>query len=51
VDVKTFHGFAADQVISALQKEIHRENTENAMMLAYEMIISGPAMETIFGSG
>ena len=27
VDVKTFHGFAADHVISALQKEIRRGHT------------------------
>ena len=43
VDVRTFHGFAADQVISALQKEIRRGNTENAVLLAYEMLLtSGP---------
>ncbi len=45
VEVKTFNGFPADQVISALQKEIRRGNTENAALLAYEMILTSPAME------
>ena len=45
VDVKTFNGFQADHVISALQKEIRRGNTENAALLAYEMIITSPALE------
>lgn len=45
VDIKTYHGLSADQVISALQKEIRRGNTENAVLLAYEMCISSPAME------
>jgi len=45
VDVKTFHGFAADHIISALQKEIRRGNTENAALLAYEMILTSPALE------
>ncbi len=45
VDVKTYHGFAADHVISALQKEIRRGHTENAALLAYEMILTSPAME------
>ena len=45
VDVKTFHGFQADHVISALQKEIRRANTENAALLAYEMILTSPALE------
>jgi len=45
VDVKTFHGFQADHVISALQKEIRRGNRENAALLAYEMIITSPALE------
>ena len=35
VNVKTFNGFQADHVISALQKEIRRGNTENAALLAY----------------
>ena len=45
VDAKTYHGFQADHVISALQKEIRRGNTENAALLAYEMIITSPALE------
>jgi replication-associated recombination protein RarA len=45
VDVRTYHGFAADQVISALQKEIRRGHTENASLLAYEMILTSPALE------
>jgi replication-associated recombination protein RarA len=45
VDVRTRHGLAADQVISALQKEIRRGNTENAAMLAYEMATTSPELE------
>lgn len=45
VDVKTYHGYPADHIISALQKEIRRGNTENAALLAYEMVITSPAME------
>ena len=45
VDVRTTHGLPADQVISALQKEIRRGNTENAVLLAYEMVLTSPAME------
>ncbi len=45
VDVKTFHGFAADLVISALQKEIRRNHAENACLLAYEFVMTSPAME------
>jgi replication-associated recombination protein RarA len=45
VNVKTRHGLPADEVISALQKEIRRGNTENAVLLAYEMSITSPALE------
>jgi ATPase related to the helicase subunit of the Holliday junction resolvase len=45
VNVKTFNGFQADHVISALQKEIRRGNTENAALLAYEMILTSPQLE------
>ena len=45
VDVKTYRGFPADQVISALQKEIRRGHTENVVLLAYEMVLTSPAME------
>jgi replication-associated recombination protein RarA len=43
--VRTLHDLPADEVISALQKEIRRGNTENAAMLAYEMLITSPEME------
>jgi replication-associated recombination protein RarA len=45
VDVRTYHGFQGDHVISALQKEIRRGHSENAALLAYEMSITSPAME------
>jgi replication-associated recombination protein RarA len=45
VNVRTRHDFAADEVISALQKEIRRSNTENAALLAYEMATTSPEME------
>lgn len=45
VDVKTANGFSADHVISALQKEIRRGHTENAATLAYEMVLTSPALE------
>lgn len=45
VDIKTRHGFQGDEVISALQKEIRRGNTENAALLAYEMATTSPEME------
>jgi replication-associated recombination protein RarA len=43
--VRTAHDLPADEVISALQKEIRRGNTENAAILAYEMLITSPEME------
>jgi hypothetical protein len=43
VKVKTYHGFAADQVISALQKEIRRNHAENACLLAYEFVMTKPS--------
>ena len=39
--IKTKNGYVADEVISALQKEIRRGRTEDAAYWAYEMIISG----------
>lgn len=42
---RTRHDFAADEVISALQKEIRRGNTENASLLAYEMITTSAEMD------
>lgn len=43
--VKTRHGFPADLVISALQKEIRRGHTENAALLAYEMSTTSAELE------
>jgi len=43
--VQTRHGLAADEVISALQKEIRRGHAENAALLAYEMFVSSPELE------
>jgi replication-associated recombination protein RarA len=46
VDVRTRHGFPADEIISSLQKEIRRGNTENAASIAFEMATTSPEMET-----
>ncbi|MBI9045069.1 MAG: hypothetical protein JEZ06_11315 [Anaerolineaceae bacterium] len=43
--VKTINDFPADEIISALQKEVRRGNSENACLLAYEMITTSPEME------
>lgn len=43
--VRTRHDYPADEVISALQKEIRRGHTENAALLAYEMLITSPELE------
>jgi replication-associated recombination protein RarA len=43
--VRTLHDFPADELISALQKEIRRGNTENAALLAYEMLVTSPELE------
>jgi replication-associated recombination protein RarA len=43
--VMTSHDLPADEVISALQKEIRRGNTENACRLAYELISTSPELE------
>lgn len=43
--VKTVHNLAADEVISALQKEIRRGHMENACQLAYELIQTSPELE------
>lgn len=45
VGVRTHHGLAADEVISALQKEIRRGHTENAAFLAYEMCVTSAELE------
>lgn len=43
--VRTRHDLPADEVISALQKEIRRGNVENAATIAYEMISTSPELE------
>jgi replication-associated recombination protein RarA len=43
--VRTLHDFPADEIISSLQKEIRRGNTENAALLAYEMLTTSAEME------
>jgi replication-associated recombination protein RarA len=43
--VPTVHGFAADELISTLQKSIRRGLAENAALVAYEMFASGPEFE------
>lgn len=43
--VRTVHDFPADEVISSVQKEIRRGNTENAALLAYEMLTSSAELE------
>ena len=45
VNTRTYHDLPGDEVISALQKEIRRGNTDNACLLAYEMFLTSPEME------
>jgi replication-associated recombination protein RarA len=45
VKVRTKNDFPADEVISALQKEIRRGHAENAALLAYEMVLTSAEME------
>ena len=45
VGLRTWHDLAADEVISALQKEIRRGHTENAVFLAYEMFTTSEELE------
>ena len=45
VNVRTRNGFPADEVISALQKEIRRGHVENAALLAYEMLATSAELE------
>lgn len=42
---RTLHNFPADEVISALQKEIRRGHSENAALLAYEMLSTSAELE------
>ena len=41
----TENGFAADEVISALQKSLRRGLLDNALLLAFEMFITSPELE------
>jgi replication-associated recombination protein RarA len=45
VNVSTHSGLQADEVISSLQKEIRRGEVENAVKVAYEMILTSPELE------
>ncbi len=47
VGVESVHGFALDEVRSALQKAIRRGQLDNAVLLATEMFLSGPAVEDL----
>jgi replication-associated recombination protein RarA len=46
----TAHGFAADEVISALQKSLRRGWLENAILIGWEMFITSPEMEEMLWS-
>lgn len=46
----TENGFAADEVISALQKCTRRGMTRNVLLLAWEMFITSPEMEEMLWS-
>lgn len=43
--VRTLNDFQADEVISSLQKEVRRGNTENAALLACEMLLTSAELE------
>lgn len=43
--VRTRHDFPADEIISALQKEIRRGKAENAALIAYEMTTTSPELD------
>lgn len=44
-EVTTPHGFAADELISSLQKYIRRGELEQALAVAYEMSLTSEALE------
>ncbi len=48
--IRTIHDFPADEVISALQKEIRRGNLENAALLAWEMLNTSEELEEVLWS-
>lgn len=43
--VRTMNDLPADEVISTLQKEVRRGNSENAALIAYEMAATSPELE------
>jgi replication-associated recombination protein RarA len=43
--VRTLHGLAADEVISAFQKAVRRGELEEAVLLAYEMFATSAELE------
>ena len=43
-EITTKHGFAADEIISSLQKAIRRQMEERACEFAYELYISSPIL-------
>jgi replication-associated recombination protein RarA len=47
---KTWHGLAADEVISALQKSIRRALVDNALLLGWEMYRTSAALEDVLWS-
>lgn len=46
----TEHGFAADEVISALQKCLRRGMLDNVLLLGWEMYLTSPEMEEMLWS-
>lgn len=48
--VLTYHDLPADEVISALQKEVRRSNVDNAVLLAYEMYLTSAELEEMLWS-
>jgi replication-associated recombination protein RarA len=46
----TQHGFAADEVISALQKCLRRGMLDNVLLLGWEMYLTSPEMEEMLWS-
>jgi len=48
--IKTENGFAADEVISALQKSLRRGLVENALLLGWEMYLTSREMEEMLWS-
>jgi replication-associated recombination protein RarA len=47
---KTAHGFAADEIISALQKSIRRGLVDNAVLIGWEMYATSAELEAVLWS-